>query len=77
MKTSADGRVSVTEEVLYYLDFHQPIYYEFPLPEGTFTAELIDPWEMTVKALPGLFTGKSKVKLMGRANPAVRFRRVV
>ena len=64
-----------TQEILYFLDFHQPIYYDFPLPEGTYTAELIDPWEMKVKALPGTFSGKSKIKLSGTPYQAVRFRR--
>lgn len=49
-----------TDEIFYYMDFHQPVYYEFPLPEGKFTAELIDPWEM---------------KVSGRPYQALRFRR--
>jgi hypothetical protein len=32
--SSLDASGSVTEEILYYMDFHQPSYYEFPLPEG-------------------------------------------
>ncbi len=64
----------VTQEILYYMDFHQPIYYEFPLPDGSFTAELIDPWQMTVTAVPGRFSGKTKLKLSGRPFQAVRFR---
>jgi Domain of unknown function (DUF5060)/Protein of unknown function (DUF4038)/Domain of unknown function (DUF5605) len=73
--SSVDGTGKKIEEILYYMDFHQPIYYEFPLPEGSFTAELIDPWEMTVKALPGRVSGKAKIKLAGRPYQAVRFRR--
>jgi hypothetical protein len=42
-----------TEEIFYYMDFHQPVYYEFPLPEARFAAEMIDPWEMKVSAMPG------------------------
>jgi len=73
---SVDATGLVTEQVLYFMDMHQPIYYEFPLPDGTFTAEVIDPWEMTTKALPGKFTGKTKLKLSGRPFQAVRFRRL-
>jgi hypothetical protein len=71
-----DATGKKADAILYYLDSHQPIYYEFPLPEGAFSAELIDPWEMTVKALPGSFTGKTKLKLTGKPFRAVRFRRV-
>jgi hypothetical protein len=65
-----------TQAILYYLDYHQPIYYEFPLPEGEFSAELIDPWEMKITRLPGTFKGKTKIILPGRPYQAVRFRRV-
>jgi hypothetical protein len=60
--------------LLYYFDFHRPASYVFPLPEGvTFRGELIDPWAMTVTALPGTFTGKSEIELSGKAYQAVRF----
>ena len=58
------------------LDDHQPLFYEFPLPAHEFTAELIDPWAMTVTVLPGTFKGKSKIRLTARPFQAVRFRRV-
>jgi hypothetical protein len=64
------------DEILYYMDFHQPIYYEFPLPEGSYRVEMIDPWEMKVTALPGSFSGKTKLKLSGRPYQALRFRRL-
>jgi hypothetical protein len=51
------------------------IYYDFPLPNGSYTAELIDPWEMTTTPLSGTFTGKSRIKLSGRPYQALRFRR--
>jgi hypothetical protein len=65
-----------TDAILYFMDFHQPIFYEFPLPEGNFTAELIDPWEMKITPLPGTCHGKFKQKLNGGPFQAVRFRRV-
>ena len=70
----AEGRH--VQEILYYMDFHQPIYYEFPLPEGSFSAELIDPWEMKILALSGQFSGKSKIRLSGWPFQVVRFRRI-
>jgi Domain of unknown function (DUF5060)/Protein of unknown function (DUF4038)/Domain of unknown function (DUF5605) len=74
--SSLDATGTITEEILYFMDWHQPIYYEFPLPEGTFTAEMIDPWETTVGLLPGVFTGTTKLRLTGRPYQALRFRRV-
>lgn len=73
--SSFDATGRKVEQILYFMDYHQPIYYEFPLPEGTFHAELLDPWEMKISAVPGTFTGKSKVKLAGQPFQAVRFRR--
>jgi hypothetical protein len=74
--SSSDATGRATQEILYFMDYHQPIYYDYPLPDGTFTAELIDPWEMTATPLSGTFTGKSRIKLSGRAYQALRFRRV-
>ena len=62
--------------ILYYLDFHQPVEYAFPLGEGEYSAELIDPWQMTVTPVAGRFTGKATMTLTGKAFQAVRFRRV-
>jgi hypothetical protein len=62
--------------IFYYFDFHQPVWYEFPLPEGTFTAELIDPLAMTVTPLSGHFSGKAKIALPGKPFQAMRFRSV-
>lgn len=62
--------------IVYYMDFHQPVFYEFPLPEGSFTAERIDPWEMKIVPVPGTFRGKTKLKLDARPFQALRFRRV-
>ncbi|HEY4358755.1 MAG TPA: DUF5060 domain-containing protein [Acidobacteriaceae bacterium] len=64
------------EVILYYFDDHQPLFYEFPLPAHEFTAEVIDPWAMTVTAVPGTFKGKSKIRLPARPYQAVRFLRV-
>ena len=73
---SLDSTGSKMQQGFYYFDLHEPIFYEFPLPEGRFTAELIDPWEMTVSPIPGIFEGKTKLKLTGRPYQALRFRRM-
>ena len=74
--STLDPTGKLSDTILYYMDFHQPLYYEFLLPEGRFTAELIDPWNMKVTLLRGTFTGKTKLKLTGRPYQAVRFRRL-
>jgi hypothetical protein len=73
--TAFDATGTSAQEILYYTDYHQPIFYEFPLPDGKFTAELIDPWAMTTTPLPGMYSGKTKIKLTGKPYQAVRFRR--
>jgi Domain of unknown function (DUF5060)/Protein of unknown function (DUF4038)/Domain of unknown function (DUF5605) len=72
--SALDGAGKPTE-ILYFMDFHQPIYYDFPLPEGIFTADMIDPWAMKVTAISGTFSGTAKIKLSGRPYQALRFRR--
>ncbi len=60
--------------ILYYFDYHCVGEYEFPLPENVkFHATLIDPWAMTKTALPGTFSGKSKITLTGKPYMAVLF----
>jgi hypothetical protein len=62
---------------LWYFDFHQPSYYDFPLPEGPhFRGEWIDPWNMASKPVEGIFTGKARVKLEGKPYQAIVFRKV-
>ena len=73
--SASDATGRATEEILYFMDYHQPVYYDFPLPDGTYTAELIDPWEMTTTPLSGTFTGRSRIKLSGRPYQALRFRK--
>jgi hypothetical protein len=62
------------ERVLYYFDYHCVGEYEFPLAENAkFKATMIDPWAMTTTALPGTYSGKSKITLSGRPYMAVLF----
>jgi hypothetical protein len=72
-----EPRGSQPATILYYMDQHQPVQYIFPLPEGaSFTAELIDPWEMTITHVEGIHTGKTKLILPIKTAQAVRFTRV-
>jgi len=62
---------------LWYFDDHCVGEYTFPLPEKVaFKATLIDPWEMTKTPLEGKFSGKSKIKLPGKAYRAVLFEKI-
>ena len=62
---------------LWYFDYHCVAEYEFPLPEkGKFRMSMVDPWEMTVTAIPGTFSGKSKVSLSGKPYMAVLVEKV-
>lgn len=70
---SPDGK-EVTS-ILYFLDYHQPLWNEFPLPPGDFAAEIIDPWAMTIAPVSGTFSGKPKLKLPAKPYQAVRFLR--
>lgn len=61
---------------LWYFDYHQPAQYVFPLPEkGKFTAEWIDPWNMTIHSEAGTYSGKTKLNLPGRPYLAARFKK--
>ncbi|MCU1324358.1 MAG: hypothetical protein JWM43_4007 [Acidobacteriaceae bacterium] len=73
-------RAAPPPAILYYLDDHQPIEYIFPLNEfsadATYTAELIDPWEMTIAPIPGRHSGKTTLRLPAKPHQAIRFRKV-
>lgn len=65
------------ELYLWYLDYHRPARYDFPLPNtAVFEATLIDPFAMKETKLPGTFTGKSRVSLPSRPFQAIVFRKV-
>jgi hypothetical protein len=62
---------------LYYFDINAPAEYELKLPAGTrYRAEIIDPWAMTIRALPEAVEDKTKLKLPGKPYMAVRLRKV-
>lgn len=62
---------------LCYFDYHQPGRFEVDLKGETYTAEVIDPWEMTVTRLTGTFSGKAIVSLPGKPRLALLLRRVL
>ncbi|MCX6629605.1 MAG: DUF5605 domain-containing protein, partial [Candidatus Solibacter sp.] len=64
------------EYYLYFLDYHQPALADFDLPAGVrFTAEIIDPWAMTITKTDGAYAGKFQLKMPGKEMLAVRFRK--
>jgi hypothetical protein len=64
------------ELILYYLDFHRPARYDFPLPTtANFSATLIDPWNMTSTPVSGSFTGKSRIALSSKPYQAILFQK--
>jgi Domain of unknown function (DUF5060)/Protein of unknown function (DUF4038)/Domain of unknown function (DUF5605) len=64
------------ELYLYYLDYHRPARYDFPLPTtANFSATLIDPFAMTATPVPGSFTGKSRLTLSSKPYHAVLFQK--
>lgn len=61
---------------LHYLDIHRPRKHTFELPrEGTYSVDIIDPWEMTINPLPKLIAGKAEIDLPGKPYLALRVRR--
>jgi hypothetical protein len=74
--TLSDPGGDYVVQVLYFFDLHQPVWYEFPLPEGEFSAEYLDPEECTVTPIEGRFSGKTHITLTGKPYQAVRFRRL-
>jgi hypothetical protein len=62
--------------ILYYLDYHRPARYDFPLPaNANFSATLIDPFAMTATPVPGSFTGKARMTLPSKPYRAVLFQK--
>jgi hypothetical protein len=74
--SALDSTGKAPQEILYYFDFHQPIYFDFALPEGSYSAEVIDPWAMTTTPVSGTFSKLAKVRLPGKPFGALRFRRI-
>jgi hypothetical protein len=75
-ETSAFGVMDVPGQ--YYLAYFgqfQPQRKDLQLPsDAKFTIEVIDTWNMTIKPLPGKFSGKCRVDLPGKPYVALRIR---
>ena len=64
------------EYYLTYFGVHQPRQATFDLPENaSFSAEVIDTWDMTVTPVPGALAGKATIPLPAKPYIAVRVRR--
>jgi len=64
------------DAILYFFDYHQTVEYNFPLGEGVYKADLIDPWAMTIEPVSGTHSGKAHLQLKAKPYQAVRFRLV-
>jgi hypothetical protein len=61
---------------LFYFGFGQPLFREFAMPEGAeYKIDIIDTWDMTVRKLPGKFSGEFTVDLPGKQYISVRMRK--
>ena len=76
-ETAAFGVMDVPGQ--YYLAYFgpfQPQRKDLQLPsDAKFTIEVIDTWNITIKPLPGKFSGKCRVDLLGKPYIALRIRR--
>lgn len=63
----------INSYLLIYFGVHQPSYWDFEFAKDAhYTIELINPWEMTVDPMEGVFSGKVRVKLPGKPYLALR-----
>ncbi len=62
--------------LLFYFGMHQPRRRTFRLPEGTYRADILDTWNMTVTPYSDELLGTVQVALPGRKHIAVRLQRV-
>ena len=62
---------------LYYFGFFRPLFRTYNLPEGhKYEIELIDTWDMTIKKLPGTYSGSIKVDMPQKKFMAIRMTEV-
>nr|WP_274636991.1 DUF5605 domain-containing protein [Microbacterium bovistercoris] len=59
-----------------YFGFNRPRFRNLLLPDGDWSIDVIDTWNMTVDRLPGTYRGTVRVDLPGRQYMAVRVIRV-
>ncbi|MGF7031760.1 hypothetical protein J2T17_002674 [Paenibacillus mucilaginosus] len=81
MRYNSDRYDAATLEVrgecyLQYFGPHRFAFRGFELPEGRYTVDLIDTWQMTVEPLPGEYEGRFRIDLPVKENLALRIRRL-
>lgn len=63
------------EYYLLYFGVHQPDRWTFNTQNGQFAVDIIDPWNMTIHRLDGLFEGNFEITLPGKPYLALRAQR--
>lgn len=63
------------EYLIAYFGFNRPSFRSLVLPEGAFSAEVIDTWNMSVDRVPGVHRDSLRVELPARPYLAVRLQR--
>ncbi|MGN6602794.1 MAG: DUF5060 domain-containing protein [Ginsengibacter sp.] len=62
--------------LIFYFDCHQPLLWEYHLDDNQYKAELIDTWNMEIRQLPGTYTKKAELKLIGKPRQLIRFTQI-
>lgn len=62
---------------LYYFGFSKPAFRTYELAEGcAYEIELIDTWDMTIRRLPGIYSGNIRIDMPEKQYMAIRMKRV-
>jgi hypothetical protein len=64
-----------TDYYLFYFGMHQPRFRNFHLPDGEFTIDVIDTWNMTIDTVQTAASGRIQVELPRKKYMAVRIQR--
>ena len=65
-----------TDYYLLYFGMHQPRFRNFCLPDGEYSIDVIDTWNMTIERLGNTFRGETQVALPCKPYMAIRIRAV-
>ncbi|MCZ8519530.1 MULTISPECIES: DUF5605 domain-containing protein [Paenibacillus] len=81
MRYNSDRYDAATLEIrgecyLQYFGPHRFAFRGFELPEGRYTVDLIDTWQMTVEPLPGDYEGRFRIDLPIKEYLALRIRKL-
>lgn len=62
---------------LFYFGFFRPRFRTYELPEGcSYEIELIDTWDMTIKRLPGVWSGSIRIDMPEKQYMAIRMKKI-